>query len=401
MKAFSDEELVTLLADIESDRVERKESFRGDTPAAAREALCAFANDLPGHGQPGVLFIGVRDDGAPSGLAITDELLRQLADMKTDGNIIPPPTLTVEKRTLRGSDVAVVTVWPADAPPVRCKGRIHIRVGPRRALASAQDERILNEKRRHADHPFDVNPVRVATLADLDRVLFENTYQRAAVAPDVLAANDRSYEQRLAATKMVVSADEPVPTVVGMLVVGMRPRDFLPGAYVQFMRIDGTGFGDPIIDAQLIDGSLTDVIRRIDDKIASHNRVAVDISSGPVERRTYTYPPGATQQLVRNAIMHRSYEGTNAPVHVRWFDDRLEILSPGGPYGAVSIKNFGTPGLADYRNPDLTEAMRVLGFVQRYGVGIGIARQELAQNGSPPPAFAADATHVLVTLRCA
>ena len=61
-----------------------------------REAVCAFANDLPAHGRPGVAFIGARDDGSSAGLSITDELLLQLADIKTDGNIVPPPTLTVE-----------------------------------------------------------------------------------------------------------------------------------------------------------------------------------------------------------------------------------------------------------------------------------------------------------------
>jgi ATP-dependent DNA helicase RecG len=151
--AIDARELETLLDDVESDRAERKESLKGDAPEKCRQAICAFANDLPGQGKPGVLFIGARDDGTPSRLAVTDELLLQLADMRSDGNILPLPTMTVEKHRLRDIDVAVVTVVPADAPPVRCRGRIWIRIGPRRGLASAQDERILNERRRHRDLP--------------------------------------------------------------------------------------------------------------------------------------------------------------------------------------------------------------------------------------------------------
>ena len=139
-----------------------------------------------------MLFIGVRDDGMPTGVPVTDELLRQLADMKTDGTTHPPPTLTVSKHVLRGVEVAVVTVWPADSPPVRYKGRIWIRVGPRRATASAQDERILNEKRRHRDPHFDAQPVPTATLADLSRRRFEEEYLPSAFAVEVLAANDRT-----------------------------------------------------------------------------------------------------------------------------------------------------------------------------------------------------------------
>jgi ATP-dependent DNA helicase RecG len=112
IQPYSDDDLDRMLADLETDSSERKESFRGEAPRTVREAVCAFANDLAGHGRPGVVFIGVRDDGAPAGLAVTDELLRQLADIKADGNIVPPPTMTVERRRLRGADIAVITVSP-------------------------------------------------------------------------------------------------------------------------------------------------------------------------------------------------------------------------------------------------------------------------------------------------
>jgi ATP-dependent DNA helicase RecG len=188
MNAFSDESLELLLTDLESDAVERKESFKGDSPNTVREAVCAFANDLPDHRKPGVLFIGARDDGSPADLAVSDELLRQLSDLKTDGNVVPPPTLTVAKRRLRGQEMAVVTVWPADSPPVRYRGRVFIRIGPRRGVASAQDERILNEKRRHGDRPFDLRAVPSAAVSDLDRRRFEDEYLAAAFAADILAA---------------------------------------------------------------------------------------------------------------------------------------------------------------------------------------------------------------------
>ena len=113
---YTQHELEAMLADLESDLVERKESLRGDNPRKIRQAVCAFANDLPDHQRPGVVFVGADDAGAPVGLEITDELLLQLADVKTDGNIVPPPTLTVDKRVLLGGPVAVVTVMPSDTP---------------------------------------------------------------------------------------------------------------------------------------------------------------------------------------------------------------------------------------------------------------------------------------------
>lgn len=401
MTTYSDQDLERMLAELESDQVERKQSFRGEAPTSAREAACAFANDLPDHRSAGVIFIGVRDDGTPTGLEVTDELLRQLADIKTDGNILPPPTMTVSKRALRGADVAVITVEPADSPPVSFRGRIWIRIGPRRGIASAQDERILNEKRRAGDKPFDVQSVTSATLSDLDRARFETEYLPAAFAPDLLATNERTFEQRLATMKMIVAVDETVPTTLGVLVLGTRTRDFLPGAYIQFLRVAGRELADPIVDEQVIDGPLPDVLRRIDEKLTAHNRIAVDITSGPRELRTPGYPLAALQQLVRNAVMHRTYEATNAPVRVYWYDDRIEVTNPGGPFGAVSVENFGQPGIADYRNPNLAEAMRVLGFVQRFGAGLAIARRELQNNGSPPAEFIIQPTHVGVVVKAA
>jgi ATP-dependent DNA helicase RecG len=398
MQPYSVAELERLLADLESDLVERKETFKGDAPVKVREAVCAFANDLPNHGRPGVVFIGAKDDGSPTGLEVTDELLRQLADIKTDGQIVPPPTLTVSPHTLRGGQMAVIAVWPADSPPVRYKGRIFIRTGPRRDIASAQDERILNEKRRHRDRPYDVRPVAGTTLDDLDLPRFETEYLRAAVAPELLAANDRTREQRLAATKMIASADDPNPTVLGLLVIGKDPRRFLPGAYVQFLRIQGNSLADPVVDEAVLDGPVADLLRRLDEKLATHNRTRVDFTSGPREQRHDLYPLIALRQLTRNAVMHRAYEGTNAPARVHWFDDRIEIISPGGPYGEVTLHNFGTPGITDYRNPNLAEALRVLGFVQKFGGGIATARHAMQRNGNPPIEFRLDPGYVLAVL---
>lgn len=400
MQQFTDAELFQIIEDDESDRVEFKESLSGDAPGKIRETICAFANDLPRHEKPGFIFVGVRQDKTIVGLSVTDKLLRQLADMKTDGNIVPPPTLTVEKRVLTGKEVAVVKVEPSNSPPVRYKGSIHIRIGPRRGIATVQDERILNEKRRYGDRPFDLYPIPTASISDLNLALFNYEYLPQAVSEEILAQNERSLNQQLAATKMITAADQPVPTVLGILALGKNPQDFLYGAYIQFLRIDGDELSDPIIDSLEIRGAIPDQIRRLDDKLVANNRVAVDILSGPVEKRTALYPIEALQQITRNAVMHRSYEGTNAPTRVTWFNDRIEIISPGGAYGGVTAENFGDLGLIDYRNPNLAEAMRVFGFVQRFGMGIPIARRLLAENSNPAPEFKILDTAVIATIYC-
>lgn len=294
--------------------------------------------------------------------------------------------------------MAVVIVQPADSPPVRFKGRIWIRVGPRKATASPQEEARLAEKRRSGDLPFDVQPVRSATLNDLNRLLFEQEYLPSALAPEALQENQRSLEQQLASLRFV-ALDPFCPTVLGVLVVGRDPRQYLPGAYVQFLRIEGEELGDPIKDQKEIDGPLGDMLRMMDETFQAHISVASDATAEPIEVRRPDYPLVALQQLARNAVMHRTYEHTNAPVRITWFSDRIEIQNPGGPYGQVTPENFGEPGVTDYRNPHLAEAMKNLGYVQRFGMGIALARRALERNGNPPPEFTLAGGHVLVVLR--
>lgn len=398
MSNFTDEELLGIIKAGESDAVVFKESLSGSAPDRIREAICAFANDLRDSGKAGVVIVGVKDDTTIGTTPITDELLRRLADMKTDGNIVPPPSLTVEKRILQGKEIAVIKVEPSSSPPVRCRGAIHIRTGPRRDIATAQDERILNEKRRYGDRPFDLYPIRSSGISDLNLALFSYEYLPKAFSAEILAANERSLNEQLAATKMITAADDPTATVLGILTIGKIPQDFLPGAYVQFLRIDGNELADDIIDNLQVQGAISDQIRRLDDKLIAHNRIAVDITSGPIEKRTALYPIEAVQQITRNAIMHRTYEGTNAPVRVHWYNDRIEIISPGGVFGAITAENFGKPGFIDYRNPNLAEAMRTFGFVQRFGVGIQIARRLLAEAEHPAPKFEIGSTHASATI---
>ncbi|MEA2488314.1 MAG: ATP-dependent helicase RecG [Acidobacteriota bacterium] len=392
---LTDEELEALLATGESDRVELKPSLAEKKKIA--RAICAFANDLPASGKPGVVFVGLRDDGTPNGLAIDDALLRGLSELRTNANILPFPSLLVEKRRLRGADVAVVTAEPHDAPPVRLSGRIWISIGPTRREATASEEARLAERRRAKELPFDLRAVDAASIDDLDLDLFLRTYLRAAVDPEVIEANNRTLEQQLRSLRLLARSGDR-PTILGCLVLAKDPTLYVPGAYVQFVRYAGTSVTSAIRDEERIDGPLSDVLRRLDGKIEAHLTSSVDFTSGTVERRQADYPIAALQQVTRNAILHRTYEATNSPIRVTWFEDRIEVFSPGGPFGQVTVENFGEAGLTDYRNPFLAEVLRNLGYVQRFGAGIPTIREQLARNGNPPPRFEPRPTHVLVTL---
>jgi len=392
---ITDDELQAVAKDTESDRVERKATLSDRDRIA--EAICAFANDLPGYGLPGYVLVGVDDSGRPTGLQVDDSLLLKLGSLRDDGNVLPLPSMVVSKRLVDGVEIAVVEVMPSSAPPVRFRGRPWVRIGPKRGLATAEEEARLAERRRASDLPFDARPLSSASLDDLDLDLFERTYLRSAVAPEILEANERSVEHQLSALRF--ASPDGLPTVAGVIAVGREPASFVPGAFIQFLRIDGTEIADPLITERRLELPLPELLRDLDELLRVNIRTAVDLTSSAVEERRSDYPVAALQQLTRNALMHRTYEASTAPIRITWFLDRVEIQNPGGPYGQVTVENFGKIGLTDYRNPTVAEAMRQLGYVQRFGVGIATARRALAENGNPALFFEVEPTYVAATVR--
>lgn len=393
--ARSDGNLCALLTNLESDLVERKESATLTDKIA--QAICAYANDLPGYGSSGVVFVGATDDGRPSGLAVTDKLLLSLAGIRDTGKILPLPSMRVSPLDVDGQQVAVIEVEPSLSPPVRYEGRVWIRVGPRRAIASADEERRLSERRRAADLTFDARPMTGLTLDELDLALFEREYLPAALPADVIEENNRTAVERLSALRL--TALDGTPTTAGVLLLGTDPTRNLPGAYLQFLRIDGISLDDPVLDEKMLTGPVPTLLRQLDELLSLNIHTAVTIGTGTTDSRMPDYPLAALQQLARNAILHRSYEGTSSPTRLTWYDDRVELFSPGGPYGSVTIENFGRPGVTDYRNPVLAEVMRNLGYVQRFGAGLQVARAAAKRNGNPPVEFDVDASFIGLTLR--
>lgn len=258
---LSPDQIAALNADAESFRVERKASIADKTKI--EEAICAFSNDLPGAGEPGIILVGVADKtGHPTGLAIDDKLLLSLTNIRSDGNILPLPTMSVRRILLDCIPVALVEVLPSHLTPVRLRGRVHVRVGPRKDVATRDEERILTERRRAWDLPFDQSPVYGTTLDDLALDEFHRSYLPHAVAPEILRENHRSVAEQL--TALHLASPDAIPTVTGLLTIGHTPTTFIKGAYVQFLRFAGTTETDPIIDRKELYGSAPEILREME-----------------------------------------------------------------------------------------------------------------------------------------
>jgi ATP-dependent DNA helicase RecG len=153
---------------------------------------------------------------------------------------------------------------------------------------------------------------------------------------------------------------------------------------------------DMPVDEKEITGDLRSVVETMQQKIVGFNQVRLSLGPGFKDSAVPDYPEWALRELFHNALVHRDYQSTT-PVHFYWFDDRIEIQSPGGLYGGVTQDTLMQQ--SSYRNPVLAEAMKAMGYVNRFGYGVQRAQALLKANGNPAAEFEVNPHFVKVTVR--
>ena len=382
---ITQEDVLNLLKEPESFRIEKTTSVTNMDKFC--EAICAFSNDMPDSRKNGYLLIGVNDDGSLSGLKITDEIQKNISSIRTAGNILPQPNMTVQPFYFDGGDVLVVEVSPSYEPPVRYKGRTHIRIGPRKGIATLEEENTLTEKRQYYIRSYDVSPCRDASLEDIDQSLFLNHYLPLAVSPELVQNDTRDIRDKMASLRLYDKTRD-CPTNAAILLFGKNVDYFFPGAYVQFVQFDGVDNAAEIVNQNEFRGNLMSVLPVLKTFVETSvvKKWPVPVSALQ-EKIKYNYPEWAIRELLMNAIMHRDYSG-NTPIKFYIYADRLEITNPGGLYGNARPENF--PDVNDYRNPVISEALKILGYVNKYNRGVARVKQELRENGNGEAVFTLD-----------
>ncbi len=252
-----------------------------------------------------------------------------------------------------------------------------------------------SERRSVHFRTFDAAPCLGSTLEDLDLDAFQNTYRREAVDAEVIRENGRSVEAQLAALRFY-NPIRQCPTNAGVLMFGKDPLNFFPGAYIQFARFEAQHLEDgPPAEEKQFTGPLMVVLRELDIFVKARFTQRPIQDSALRERLIWDYPETAVREILMNAVVHRDYQ-FNRPITVYFFNDRIEVQNTGGLYG---LAQTFFPSLNDYRNPIIAEAMKPLGYVNRFGYGIRTAKRSMEDNGNPPIEFTPAQHHFLALLR--
>ena len=375
-------ELQDLLQTTETYRVERTTST--NDMDKFQEAICAFANDLPNSRKKGYLILGAYDNGTLSGLKVDDALLKKIAAIRSDGNILPLPVMSVERFEFPEGDLLVAEVSPSLLPPVRYRGRTFVRIGPRRDIATEAEERILMERRTSYMATFDAMPCLGATIDDIDTAFIKQEYLPQVIDAEVLSGDQRDIKEQLAAIHLY-DLTHDCPTNAAIILFGKNPRYFFPGFYIQYVRFAGKAIGGAVLNEKRFQGPLYRLLPEMEmfvsNAIITQRPVSVSLFR---EKTVINYPNNALRELLMNACMHRDYQA-NMPVRLYQFEDHIEIMNAGGLYGEARPENF--PNVNDYRNPIVAEAMKEMKYVNMFNQGIRRVQEMLLENNNKEAEF--------------
>jgi len=181
------------------------------------------------------------------------------------------------------------------------------------------------------------------------------------------------------------------PTTIGILLFGKKPQMFFPQSGITFVKFPGNeprgedgGIGYGRRDE--ISGNLARIIERTWNIIFEEMRVGATVN-GLERAELLEYPRYAVREAMVNAVAHRDYRIRGRRIEVRMYADRLEIISPGGLPGYMTLDNLVEEHFS--RNPRLVSGLFQWGYIEELGLGIDQMIEEMTQAGHEPPEFKA------------
>jgi ATP-dependent DNA helicase RecG len=193
---------------------------------------------------------------------------------------------------------------------------------------------------------YDLVPAFGLKITDLSIDAFKLCYLPLAVDGETLAQNGRSDTEQLASLRFF-DLRENCPTNGGILLFGLNPLFYLPGAYIQYVKFSGEDMISNIVFEKQFSGAYVFALKALADFIIFNIVKERPVrGNGFQEHVIRNYPNWSLRELVMNAVMHRNYE-SNAPIYIYEFSNRIEIINPGGLYGDVTLQISLMPAITE------------------------------------------------------
>ncbi len=379
-------QLMQLIQQNEGQQIEFK--LESEKQGDLAEVLMAFAN-----AEGGSLLVGVTDEGQIAGVenakAVTDRLYA--AARRLDPSL--HGIAQVEQVQIDDKIVILASVPESLTATYGLAGSFRIREGSFNRQMTAAD--VVSHAVQRGQLDYEQTPVSEATLDDLNeqRVKDFLVKRLRASLPDQPL-------QQLLQTFHAATADAQAiqrPTVAGLLFFGDWPQFRLNHATILAARLVGAR-GVQISDRATIEGAMPEMIDRAIQFVQRNTRHSLQIGDPQTgrAREIDEYPGAAVREAITNACCHRDYL-ERAPIQLKIYDDRLVIGNPGGLLPGLNVAQL--EGKHKARNPLLADWLQVLGYVERFGIGILRMREAMQESGLPAPLFISRPDWFEVTLR--
>ncbi|MCD7802963.1 MAG: putative DNA binding domain-containing protein [Clostridiales bacterium] len=399
-------DLTELVGRIQRQRAEEQtvevKAAREGCPKHLYDTLSSFSNQDSG----GTIVFGLDE---PQGFAVVGVYdLQDLQKSVTEqcNQMEPPVRAVFTIAEVEGKPICSAEIPGMDLSERPCyyKGRgrtkgAYIRVGDADLPITDYELYSFEAFRKHLHD--DERPIERATMATMDTDQIQSyLLQKRMERPGFAQLPDEQ------AMEMLNITHDGKPTLAAVMNFCVYPQGYLPQLAITAVVVPGEEIGeragnDPrFLDNKRIEGTIKSMVEEAVTFCKRNMKVQTIIDPETGRRKDRTeYPVEAIREIVLNALIHRDYspltEGT--PVQLNFFTNRLEVHSPGGLYGRMTVEQLGH-ARPDLRNPALAVMTEVLvGAENRYS-GIPTIRREMAAHNLPEPVFENRRGEFVVTL---
>lgn len=342
------------------------------------ETMVAFAN-----ADGGTIVLGIDETGRSTGEIYPEEVEALLRGALRW--CLPPLEPEYQYEEIAGGLVFYIRVPRSTELHSLSDGRVLIRRKGENRPLSGEEIRHLAATKSSGD--FETQTVAGARREDFDEEVVAEFLQRWQEKQH--RAWTRSADELLV---QIGALEEGHPTVAGILLFGREPQVLLPQSGLVFVKFLGTeprgesgvaGYGR----REDIGGPLARIIQRTWTVIMEEMRTGA-VVKGLKRIEQTEYPPAAIREALVNAVAHRDYRLRGRRIEVRMFTDRMEIISPGGLPGYITLDNIVEEHFS--RNPCIVGALYHWGYIEELGLGVDLMIEEMTVAGLPPPQFRAE-----------
>lgn len=358
-------------------------------PQTVAETMVAFANT-----EGGTIVIGLKESGEPSKAKIDNETLESA--LKTADDHCNP---TVVVGTWEEIDQDEAKLYALRVPRsielhALADGRVLIRSGAKNRPLGGQEILRLASAKNTGD--FESEALPGAAREDFSKKMLDEYLEKRA------ERTKRPFNGQVDDLLKEIGAlnADGKPTMTGILLFSEYPQQWLPQSSVVFAKFVGkTPRGESGLAGysrrEELTGPLPRLIESAWNLIWSEMAVSA-VVKGLEREETFEYPQFAVREAIVNAICHRDYRLKGRRIEIRMYSDRLEVISPGGLPGFITVENIKDEHFS--RNPRIVNGLFQWGYIEELGLGIDRMMEVMQQAGHKPPMFDARPYSFAVTL---